>query len=142
MLDQVDFAFLCIDGTAAKRPIIEHFERTGKSLIDLGTKLRLTPTGVSGTVRITTSVPAMRSHVRDMNRIPFPMDSRGDDDASDLQVAELNALNAALAVIRWKKLYGFYADPLGEHHAVYSVDGNHVLNTDSDGAAGTRGSPS
>lgn len=35
-----------------------------------------------------------------------------------------NALNAAFAVIKWKKLFGFYADNEGEHFSTYTVDGN------------------
>lgn len=42
-----------------------------------------------------------------------------------------NALNAAMAVIRWKKLCGFYLDLEGEHHSVYVIDGNHLLNEDT-----------
>ncbi len=40
----------------------------------------------------------------------------------------MNALNAALAVIRWKKLCGVYADLEGEHHSGYVIDGNHIVN--------------
>jgi hypothetical protein len=43
---------------------------------------------------------------------------------------DLNALNACLAVIRWKRLYGFYRDLEGEHHSLYTIDGNHLLNED------------
>jgi hypothetical protein len=43
-------------------------------------------------------------------------------------VAELNALNASLAVVRWKKHFGFYNDLEHEHQTIYDVDGNSVLN--------------
>ena len=49
----------------------------------------------------------------------------------NVQVADLNALNATLAVIRWKKLCGFYADFDQERHSVYTIDGNHLLNEDA-----------
>ena len=32
-----------------------------------------------------------------------------DDYSSNIQVADLNALNAILAIIRWKRYLGFYA---------------------------------
>ena len=36
-------------------------------------------------------------------------DTPGDDDYNrNIQIADLNALNAAFAVIKWKKLFGFY----------------------------------
>ncbi|CAN2525454.1 MULTISPECIES: hypothetical protein [Burkholderia] len=49
--------------------------------------------------------------------------------ASNIQVADLNALNAVLAVIKWKKLRGFYRDLDREHHSTYTTDGNLLLNS-------------
>ena len=37
------------------------------------------------------------------------------------------------AVIKWKKLFGFYADLEHEHHSAYTIDGNHLTNEDSPG---------
>jgi hypothetical protein len=48
--------------------------------------------------------------------------------AHNIQVAELNALNASLAVVRWKKHFGFYNDLEREHNCTYTVDGNALLN--------------
>nr|WP_322750796.1 MULTISPECIES: hypothetical protein [unclassified Frankia] len=39
-------------------------------------------------------------------------------------------LNAALAVIKWKKLAGFYLDLEREHHSLYAINGNTVINED------------
>ena len=46
------------------------------------------------------------------------------------QIADLNALNAALAVIKWKKLCGFYQDFDEELHSVFTLDGNMLTNED------------
>lgn len=35
-------------------------------------------------------------------------------------------LNAGLAVVKWKKLFGFYLDLEGEHFSVLSIDGNRA----------------
>jgi hypothetical protein len=43
-------------------------------------------------------------------------------------MVELNSLSAALAVIRWKKLRGFYADTESETTSIYTVDGNAIIN--------------
>ena len=43
-------------------------------------------------------------------------------------MAELNALNAALAVIKWKKLRGIYSDFVCELHCLYALDGNRLIN--------------
>jgi hypothetical protein len=48
----------------------------------------------------------------------------------NIQIADLNALNAALAVIKWKKLAGFYRDDRHEHHATYTVAANMLLSED------------
>jgi hypothetical protein len=53
-----------------------------------------------------------------------------DEYASNIQIADLNALNAALAVVRWKKLLGFYSDLENEHHTTYQIDGNEITNED------------
>jgi hypothetical protein len=52
------------------------------------------------------------------------------DYSHNIQIAELNALNAALAVIKWKKLCGFYQDLEREHCSVYTINGNHIANED------------
>ena len=44
----------------------------------------------------------------------------------DIQIADLNALNAALAVIRWKKIRGFYRDQIHAHYNTYTI-GSGVL---------------
>ena len=46
------------------------------------------------------------------------------------QVADINALNAALAVIRWKRLFGIYDDLRHERHSVYNIDSNIIINDD------------
>ena len=50
--------------------------------------------------------------------------------ASNIQIAELNALNAMLAVIKWKKIRGFYCDLEREHHCMYTTDGNALDNAE------------
>ena len=40
----------------------------------------------------------------------------------------MNAFNAALAVIKWKKIFGFYRDLKGEHHSQFSIDTNLLVN--------------
>ncbi len=54
------------------------------------------------------------------------MDARGEYD-QNIQIADLNALSAALAVIRWKKYYGFYLDFQNECHSTYTLDRNLLI---------------
>jgi len=127
-LGRVDFAFIAVDSPESRRPIVEFLERAGKPFIDIGMGLHLSDMGIVGTVRVTTSFSEMREHVHTRGRIP--MTGRGGDDpySTNVQVADLNCLNAALAVIRWKRHLGFYADLGQEHWSAYSVDGNAIFN--------------
>lgn len=130
LLDHLDFVFVAIDDGRIKTALVERLEDRGLPFIDVGMGLHFTEDGLAGTVRVTTSTPSMRDHVWDRQRIPMGYDPADDPYRSNIQVGELNALNAALAVIRWKKMYGFYVDLEREHFSVYGIDGNHLLNED------------
>jgi hypothetical protein len=127
LLDGTTFAFLCMDAGEPKRAAIERLEALGVSFIDVGMGLELVGNSLGGIMRVSTSTPKARDHLR--QRVSF---EGGDDDVyrSNIQVADLNMLNAALAVIKWKKLCGFYRDLEGEHHCSYTIDGNMLLNGD------------
>ncbi len=129
-LQGLDFVFLCLDKGGAKAPIVQALEEAGLPFVDVGMGVELVDNALLGTLRVTTSTSARRDHVRARSRIHLG-DRDGDDDyARNIQIAELNALNAALAVVRWKKHFGFYHDPEREHHSTYTIDGNAMLNED------------
>lgn len=119
--------FLCMDAGPAKTAIVQGLERLGLSFIDVGMGLDLVDDQILGQVRVTSSTPQKREHVWN-GRVS--MSKGGDDDiySRNIQVADLNALNASLAVGRWKRMLAFYLDLENEHHSVYAVDGNHLLN--------------
>lgn len=125
-LRNLDFAFISVDDGEAKKVIVEAIESFGISFIDVGMGVDEVDGKLTGIVRTTTSTPDRRSHVP--ARISFAEGGDGDDYRSNIQIAELNALNAALAVIRWKKFRGIYADLDREHHSGYAIDGNHIVN--------------
>jgi Family of unknown function (DUF6527) len=64
-----------------------------------------TGSALGGIVRMTTSVEGPRDHVA--TRIFFA-DAEADEYEQNIQIADLNMLNVALAVIKSKKLCGFY----------------------------------
>ncbi|MBA4760623.1 ThiF family adenylyltransferase [Sphingomonas sp.] len=130
LLDNLDFVFLCSDDPTGKRQLVERLEDRGISFIDVGMGLQAGEHGLTGIVRTTASTPAMRDHVWDRSRIPMAADDGVDPYATNIQVVELNALNAALAIIRWKRLSGFYVDTEAEHFSTYAIDGNHITNGD------------
>jgi len=131
LLDGVTFAFICIHGGEAKRVAAEKLEALGVPFIDVGMGLEVVDGSLGGIVRVTTSTPEKREHVY-QGRLSFGAPEADDDVyASNIQVADLNALNATLAVIKWKKLRGFYRDLEREHHSTYTTDGNMMLSSDA-----------
>ena len=122
----MDFVFLCVDNGEARRLIIEYLVSAGVPLIDVGMGLILESGKILGSARTTTVTTAQTGHVG--RRISFAAAGPDDVYEQNIQVADMNALNAALAVIRWKKLMGFYADEEREHHSNYMVYSNHLSN--------------
>lgn len=130
-VSDMDFVFVCTEGGPDKRALVENLETFGIPFIDVGMGLHEQDATLGGTIRVTLSTPEQREHVRAMNRITFDEpDDEINQYARNIQVAELNALNACLAVIRWKKLFGFYADLEGEHNSLYTVEDNFLVNED------------
>ena len=91
--------------------------------------LELIDGSLGGILRVTASTPEKRDHVH-QGRISFTGGGPDDIYSSNIQVADLNALNALMAVIKWKKIRGFYRDLKREHHSTYTTDGNMSLNGD------------
>lgn len=131
-LRDMTFVFLCLDNGAAKRPIIEGLEQMGIPFIDVGMGLELIDEQLSGILRVTLSTATQRDHVHSKGRISFAGGDADDVYSKNIQVADLNALNAALAVIRFKKYFGFYRDFENEHFSAYTLDGNVVHNEDTE----------
>lgn len=125
-LQGLDFVFVAIDDGPGKKVIVDSLESLGIQFIDVGMGIDEVDGKLTGIVRTTTSTPEHRDHVA--RRVSFGDGADADDYRSNIQIAELNALNATLAVIRWKKLRGIYADLEGEHNSSYAIDGNHIVN--------------
>ena len=124
----MDFVFICLDKGSPKKLIVEKLEEFNVPFIDVGMGIQLSENSLGGIVRVTTSTAQKRDNFR--SRVSFE-DTPGDDDYNrNIQIAELNALNAALAVIRYKKIFGFYRDLKSEHQTQFSIDTNLLLNED------------
>ncbi len=127
-LRSMDFVFLCLDRGADKQLIVERLEEWGLPFIDVGIGVDLVGDMLRGIVRVTTSTSEKRDHLR--KRVPFSDGGVENDYSRNIQIADLNALNAALAVIKWKKLCGFYQDLEREHCSAYTINGNAMANED------------
>ena len=128
LLKEMDFVFLSLDRGEAKKLIVERLEEYRIPFIDVGMGLYIGEGSLGGLVRVTCSTDEQRDHVRD--RISFSDNDANNEYTQNIQIADLNALNAALAVVKWKKLCGFYLDLENEHSSVYTIDGNALRNED------------
>jgi hypothetical protein len=129
-LRAMDFVFLSAEGGGVKRLIVSKLEEFGIPFIDVGLSVDKNCGVLGGMVTVTTSTPQQRAHVHEKARVDFSEPGPDDDYEDNIQIADLNALNAVLAVIKWKKLRGFYRDSKGEHFTAYTVERNHVVNED------------
>lgn len=129
LLNDMDFVFMSMEAGPVKALVVERLEQRNIPFIDVGMGVYLSKGGqLGGTLRTTTSSPKMHAHLK--QRIPFSDGSVKNEYDKNIQIAELNALHAALAVIRWKKLFGFYADLEGEHYSTYAIARNETNNED------------
>jgi ThiF family len=126
-LREMDFVFIAIDSGKARRLIVEKLEEWQVGFIDVGLGVKEKGDGLLGIVRTTTSTAAHRSK----GKFSFGDTDDDDDYTRNIQVADLNALNATLAVIKWKKLVGFYRDIGQEHQSLYTIIDNYLINTDA-----------
>ncbi|MDR2239632.1 MAG: ThiF family adenylyltransferase [Zoogloeaceae bacterium] len=121
-LDVFDFVFVCVDKGSARRTITSYLKKQGVAFVDVGMAIELVSgsSTLAGMCRATLVTADSNSHIEET--IPM-MD--GEQDAlygSNIQIADMNMLNAALAVIQWKQFSGFYQDDFGTHHLAYTVN--------------------
>ncbi|GAB6152876.1 ThiF family adenylyltransferase [Desulfosporosinus burensis] len=121
----LNLVFICMDKGKIKRQLMNQLIANGIPFIDAGLGIDLVDNALTGHVRVTVSTPQKNDHLH--KYISFA-DGEVDDYSTNIQIAELNALNASLAVIKWKKLCRFYYDFLGEHHNLYSILDGVLLN--------------
>lgn len=111
-----DFVFICVDDAPSRQMIAQACHQALVPFVDVGMGLNKGANGLYGFIRTaggergdfeklngTQYLPAENAHDREYRNQP--------------QIAELNALNAAIAVIRFKQQMGFF-DRLTDAHAV------------------------
>ncbi len=131
LLDGSSFVFVCVDHGGSRRVIIEQLQQRGIPFIDVGMGVDYIAEEnvLAGTVRVTTSSAAKSDHLLAGRRVSLAAPKEEDAYRQNIQIGDLNALNAVMAVIRWKKYVGVYQDFEREHHSTYTVDCN-LLTTD------------
>lgn len=127
-LDAMSFVFISMEAGAAKRAVLERLLARGIPFVDVGMGIYLAGEQLGGTLRVTTATPSKNDHLP--ARMPLSDGSIKNEYDKNIQVADLNLINAGLAVLRWKKLFGFYADQGGEHYSTFAIGRNETNNED------------
>ena len=104
--------------------IVDYLLIAGIPFIDVGIGITEVDGRLGGLVRTTVVTKDKTKHVE--TTIPMVNSEEEAAYSSNIQIAELNALNACFAVIRWKKICGFYNDFGNEFNTVYSVSGGTI----------------
>jgi hypothetical protein len=101
-------------------------------LVVFGSQWEITrsPTGLQGVIQVATATAQKHDHIARKLSFGSDNDEPENEYATNIQVAELNALNAAFAVIRWKRLLGFYRDAGREHFSSYQIAPSELCNED------------
>lgn len=127
LLTGLDFVFVCIDAGDSKSTIIKRLIEYKIPFIDCGIGLNNIENSLSGAARITLVTPDKNDHVD----VRISQQASNEDlYASNIQIAEINALNSIMAIIKWKQLYGFYRDDANCYHSVYEINMGECINED------------
>lgn len=123
LLDGHDFIFLAIDKAKAKQVIIDYLLKKEIPFMDLGMGITLVNDSVRGTVRKTLVTPENHSY---LNKIAMSEAADEDIYAQNIQISELNALNAIQAIITWKKMNGFYVTEDTFFNSTFIIDEEEI----------------
>jgi hypothetical protein len=118
--DGVTFAFVCVDKGSSRARIFDLLISLGIPFIDVGMGLRKKPQGLTGSMRVTQFLPERAAAVRN-RQFASEVDEPENEYRANVQIAELNALNASLAVVKYKQLRGFYRDDIPTDHLIFNV---------------------
>lgn len=119
-LEGVTFAFVCVDKGTSRAGIFDLLIAKNIPFIDVGMGLDRKRGTLNGMLRTTYYSADNASRVRDEGLAELVDDPDGLY-RTNIQIGELNALNACLAVIRFKQLRGFYLQETPYYHLLFGV---------------------
>lgn len=120
LLDGVTFAFVAVDKGSSRAGIFDLLIAKKIPFIDVGMGLDRKRTALGGMMRAT-YYPIERASELRANGLAELVDHPDDEYNANVQIGELNALNAAIAVAKYKKLKGFYVDDDGAYNTIFQI---------------------
>lgn len=119
-LEGVTFAFVCVDKGSSRAGIFDLLISKDIPFIDVGMGLNRKHGPLNGMLRATYYPPGRGDEIRSKGFAELK-DNPDDLYRTNIQIGELNALNACLAVIKFKQLRGFYQEETSLHHLLFKV---------------------
>lgn len=119
-LDGVTFAFVCVDKGPSRAGIFDLLISKRIPFIDVGMGLDRKKGPLNGMMRTTYYSAEHGQELRDKRLAP-EHESFDDIYRANIQISELNALNACLAVIRFKQLRGFYSEEISYYNLAFEI---------------------
>lgn len=119
-LQGVTFAFVCVDRGTARAGVFQLLIALGIPFIDVGMGLDRRRGPLNGMLRTTYYEPQRAQELRDRGLAEL-VDRPNELYRSNVQIGELNAMNACLAIIRFKQLRGFYFEDQPHCHMLFHV---------------------
>lgn len=122
-----DFVFISVDSNEARALIIKELLLMNIPFIDVGLGITRVGENLVGSLRVTLGSKIKQDH---LNKRIGSIEFENEEYATNIQIADLNCLNASLAVIKWKKYIGFYQDLKKENNVLYFINTGKILNED------------
>lgn len=121
-LKGVTFAFVCVDSGFARKEIFDLLISLGIPFIDVGMGLTRRNDQLGGQIRTTLYGNGMAQEVRDQH-LANEADAPDDVYKTNIQIGELNDLNACQAVIMYKQYRSFYRYDRPVYQTVFDIGG-------------------
>lgn len=118
-LRDLDFVFLAMDSGNSKQIIVNFLREQCISFIDTGIDINRVDNSLIGMARVTQSING--DTVTADENISYN-EVEEDLYQSNVQTADMNAICAIVAVIQWKKQFGFYKDDINKENCIYTTN--------------------
>jgi tRNA A37 threonylcarbamoyladenosine dehydratase len=123
-LDDCNFVFIAVDHGPSRGLIASHLAEKGIPFIDVGMGVDRVPEVTKLIARVRATAISDQSKAL-LDTLPVAEDT-GDAVYSNIQVVELNSLNAMLAIIIYKQKIGFYSEEIAVNALKYVLAWQHL----------------
>ena len=122
-LRRMTFVFIAMDTGPSKKQIVEYLIQHSIDFVDSGIDIHRVNSSLIGMTRITAALGGDRSEVDQFISFAEPNEELY---RSNVQTADLNALCAITAVIKWKLVRGFYCDNVHNNNWVFTTNDGEI----------------